>query len=218
MTSFKFPDPGEENFWNRYDEMGNDVVGLNAWREFRQRFPFEDRESEIAWGWLELIRAEGRRAKASAPRPCPRVFVSHKQEDKDLALDVAWKIHGQGFDVWIDIINLPKLPAPKGLNRAVLLAAMIEMGLINCTHLVAVMTKNTVPSRWVPYEYGRVKDDPPNRVTVAAWVEPPNLGNLPDYVYLAPLLRTDPELFLWLKDEKPHYPRCKFNRKEWPFD
>src|SRR5262245_32538187 len=203
MASFKYPEPNEENFWNRYAEMGDDAIGRNAWLEFRSRFPFED--PAAAWDWLDLIRAVGRSAKKSMPRPCPRVFVSHKQEDKDLALDVAEHIYKEGFDVWIDVINLPKVPAPKGFNRAVLLAAIIEMGLINCSHLVAVMTPNTVPSRWVPYEYGRVKDDPPSRVTVAALLEPPNLPNLPDYLYLAPILRSAGDLTLWLTREKPHY-------------
>lgn len=217
MASFVYPEPNPENIRDRYADLGDDIVGLNAWREFAGRFQFGEDDFDAAWSWLDLIRDAGRSAKTNRPRPCPRVFVSHKQEDARLAFAVARHIYGKGFDIWLDIVNLPNLPGPAGLNQAVLRAAMIEMGLINCTHLIAVMTPKTVTSRWVPYEYGRVRDDPPSRVTVASFLHPPGLGNLADYVYLAPRLPGYAALDIWLSQQMGQYPEDCFVNPPWPF-
>ena len=38
-----------------------------------------------------------------------------------------------------------------------IIALIIEMALINSTHVLALVTSNTIGSMWVPYEYGRIK-------------------------------------------------------------
>ena len=109
-------------------------------------------------------------ARPGQPLRSP-LFVSHRQADQDAALRVAWLAWGEGFDYWLDVLNLNPahnqqvrmLETSMGrpltpFEKSVLLAAIIEMALLNCTHVIAVMTLRTAGSQWVPYEYGRMKD------------------------------------------------------------
>jgi hypothetical protein len=73
----------------------------------------------------------------------------------------------------LDILD-PKLKNMKQLNlspqdEAIAIASIIEMGLLNCLHVVATMTPQTRGSLWIPYEYGRVKDVPPVSIQAPSW-------------------------------------------------
>jgi hypothetical protein len=224
MTSF-FYQRSEVDFWSRYRTAADFARGIKQWKLGRELF--EDRAFERPDEPLSLEFMQARRRwlngirRAVTPNfpfrlfpPCPRVFVSHKQEDGDLALKIAKAIHMSGIDVWVDIIDLPSgAPAsPKTRNEALLIAGMIEMALINCTHLIAVMTEHTAPSRWVPYEYGRMKDDPPAQLTVSAWRDhSAPRDTFAEYMLLAPIFETRSELKTWTDYIKnPYHGRmCK---------
>jgi hypothetical protein len=49
-------------------------------------------------------------------------------------------------------------------------ACVIEMALLNCTHVVALVTPESVPSRWIPYEYGNVKEPTPYLLNPVCWL------------------------------------------------
>jgi len=204
MADFQFRD--SDGFRARFSELPQDARGREEWQRGMRLFPFES--TDQGEEWLGRIRALRNDIK---PLDCPRVFVSHKKEDSVIARQLRDVIRSEGFDTWLDVIDLPPIPPLRTsgqtkLNQAILLAAIIEMALVNCSHLVAVMTDNTVSSRWVPYEYGRVKDDPPARLAVAAWVDPPALvTQLPEYNYLAPVFTQEAQFRRWLKIEKAHY-------------
>ena len=149
--------------------------------------------------WLNLIRDRGRHKRMV----CPRVFVSHRPSDVAEALNVARIVHAPHFDVWIDVIDLP--PALQAtlnpMNQAFVIAAIIEMELINCTHLVAVYTRSTAGSEWIPYEYGRVKDDPPAEARGHVDRADESSAETPEYLYLAPMFERQPDLDLWVRAE-----------------
>ena len=106
---------------------------------------------------------KGRLLKLRKSGGSPRIFVSHRHDDVSLAIQVARKLQAQGCDVWLDVWD----PSLTFINvfggqlgrevRNLIIALIIEMALINSTHVLALITGNTRGSYWVPYEYGRVK-------------------------------------------------------------
>jgi hypothetical protein len=57
------------------------------------------------------------------------------------------------------------------LLKSALVAGLIEMALLNSTHIVSLQTKSANASRWVPYEFGRAKDRHPLATNAASWFE-----------------------------------------------
>ena len=89
-------------------------------------------------------------------REC-RVFISHRspKPDVDYARRVAWLANRQGCGYWLDVED-PALHRANGSllgspARDVLIAAIIEMGLLNASHVLAVITANSAGSKWIPY-------------------------------------------------------------------
>lgn len=135
--------------------------------------------------------------------PNPRVFISHRQADKDYALRVAHLANQNGFDYWVDVLD-PNLSAigahPDPDDIAILTAAIIEMALINCTHVLVIMTPNTKGSLWVPYEYGRITELPTVHGRAAAWLHP-GLNSPPEYLLLGVIAKTEFDIETWFESE-----------------
>jgi hypothetical protein len=80
------------------------------------------------------------------------------------------------------------------------------MGLLNSTHVMAVITPNTKGSQWVPYEYGRVKDPLPVTLQAACWIDNALLPSaLPEYLYLGAMTRSEADVKTWLRSERSKY-------------
>ena len=102
---------------------------------------------------------------------------------------------------------MPGLLGVRGPTRqqsAAATAGIIEMALLNSTHVVAVMTPNTAGSQWVPYEYGRVKEPVPITLQAACWVSR-LVTALPEYLYLGVITKAESDLQLWLRNERRNY-------------
>jgi hypothetical protein len=193
-----------------------DVVGRGEWEAFVYAL-FNQSPADV------LARLKGIRTpnRPYPVRRCPRVFVSHRQSDARRALRIAHLAHARGMEYWLDVINVPpSLPAVSlsAFNQAILIAAIIEMALINCTHVIAVLTRNTNGSQWVPYEYGRIKDDPPAAVTAACWHDTASLpaSDLPGYLHLGHIITGDAGVDRWIGYELSRYPtHCIVNLGHW---
>lgn len=148
------------------------------------------------------------RATAGPTRPC--VFVSHRQADVNPAARIAYLACQTGFDYWLDALD-PTLPGA-GLvsteQAAAATAAIIEMALLNSSHVIAVITPNTKGSQWVPYEYGRVKlSETVSSLQAACWIYKATTGTpLPEYLYLGPIFKTESEIQQWLRTELQKHP------------
>jgi hypothetical protein len=129
----------------------------------------------------------------------PRLFISHKQADRALALRAAQWAQQAGFLYWLDVLD-PALSLATKAENARAIAAAIEVALLNCSHLVAVMTNETKKSRWVPYEYGRVKGPLVLATKLAAWKTSGLADELPEYCYLAQV-HSDDQVLPWLEHE-----------------
>jgi hypothetical protein len=176
-----------------------------------ERFPEWARGSEQ---WRELVGSPNpntlfalmRSPPKSEVQACPRVFVSHKREDADLARCLAWICNRQHFEVWLDVLD-PNLNAVGKSQlareqKALLTAGIIEMGLLNCSHVLAVITPKARDSRWVPYEYGRVKDDVAVTPQAGCWLDGVSRNDLPEYFLLGAILDARAELEGWLQYEQ----------------
>jgi hypothetical protein len=160
---------------------------------------------------VELQLSKLRRLWPQSQTGRPRLFVSHRSCDAPLALAIGKVAKQVGFDIWIDVLD-PALqsliPQPDHVQKAIATALIVEMAVLNCSHLVAAMTPATAGSWWVPYEYGRVKEKQPMTSNVASWIDAKFAQNLPvgpsgpylvpEYLYLGDRVRTKRELKAWL--------------------
>ena len=94
--------------------------------------------------------------------PQPRVFISHQRRDKNRAVTISKLAKKMGFDYWLDVhdpaLRLATLnPNPDPVQQSLIVAILVEMALLNCSHVLAIVTRHTAGSLWVPCEYGRVK-------------------------------------------------------------
>jgi len=229
MSNFSWVDAQARPLQTRYTPMAplpppNDVLGVAEWERFAQQFPYPTPEA----AWPLLAQLHGLRLELrDAPRNCPRVLISHRHIDEHLARRIAWVANQEQVEYWLDVLDLPAPPlkplnhglvVPANFNQAILLAALIEMALINCTHVLAVMTPDTAGSQWVPYEYGRIKDDPPAHLAASCWRHPHlPVSDLPEYIRLAPVLDSELMIRQWLRDEGLQFPQCtQSGSGKWP--
>jgi hypothetical protein len=217
------------------------LAGASAWAEGVGTL--RDPNPASAHRWLQQIRQAPKKKQAAT---CPRVFVSHRQSDDKQALRIAWLAQDEGWGYWLDLVDLNpsstqqpnaspnrQLDAlekwlggpPTHLQKSIFTAAVIEMGLLNCTHVIAAMTHNTRGSQWVPYEYGRVKEATPVAMNAASWWDSTTLkiNQLPEYLHLAPVLEKENAIRGWLQYQmgqmktKNQYPNCPGTpRDDWP--
>jgi hypothetical protein len=132
----------------------------------------------------------------------PRVFISHRQADADCAERIAWRASQEGLDYWLDVHD-PLLRYSKAAPPMIL-AAIIEIALLNCTHVIAAHTPNSAGSKWIPYELGRAKSRAVYSHQAAGWfhsqTSPAAYG---EYVQLAEICRSEKEVVRWLKIHAP---------------
>lgn len=92
------------------------------------------------------------KARESANRPC--IFLSHIAVDKSAADAIGSYITRQGdLDIYLDVndVNLQNAVStgdPAGITQ------FIEQGLSHSTHIMCLVSADTVRSWWVPYELG----------------------------------------------------------------
>lgn len=97
-------------------------------------------------------------AKASAAANNPCIFLSHISVDKSAAVAIGSYIAQKGdIDIYLDIDDLELQAAvitgdPAGITH------FIEEGLSHSTHIMCLVSADTVSSWWVPYELGFAKN------------------------------------------------------------
>jgi hypothetical protein len=131
------------------------------------------------------------------------VFISHQRADSGRGCRVACLADHHGLDYWLDVHNpglgfVNRLP-PNDPRRSVLIAAIIEIGLLSSTHVIALHSASSLNSRWVPYELGRAKARKIASAQCAGWFEAGQTASTcGDYVHLAVTTHDEQQVAQWL--------------------
>jgi len=113
------------------------------------------------------------------------VFISYQQEDKDQAKKVADYLEKAGIDIYYDQYD-SELRIHHENNDPKKVTASICNGINNSSHMMVVVSPNTIHSSWVPFEigYGYEKTD----LYVLCLKGIPK-GGLPEYIRTVPIIR-----------------------------
>jgi hypothetical protein len=201
----------------------DDIAGRSAWLGFVETFRQGDADAAEAYSTLRRDLAA-----AAPPRPCPRVFVSHRQSDDAYARRAAFLIDDERIEYWLDVHDsrLKAIARSSGpltpAQLAALTAAIIEMALVNCTHALALLTPNTRGTMWVPYEYGRMVDIGVAGRRVAVWRHHEGLSDTPECIHLGSITDDEPSIRLWLQTDVAGssrlWPSCTRRTDPWPYE
>jgi len=157
---------------DRYDER---VLGYQAWRQMiymLREFLQQEEPDPFLAAFDEFLRQL--QQIEDGPSAC-RVFVSHQRADVAFAERIAFLATLQGFEYWLDahdpLLQLTNRTTLPPVVQSILIAAIIEMALLNCSHGITVQTRSAQHSRWVPYEFGRAKRRWLTSTQVASWFD-----------------------------------------------
>ena len=120
-----------------------------------------------------------------------KVFISHKNNDVDLAREVAARVRENGLQVYLDSIDTALLKDGSELADY-LLNKMSE-----CQQLIAVVSLSTANSWWVPWEIGVGSE---KGLRMASYTE--NHVALPTYLKKWPGLHSGEDIDLYCKYSK----------------
>ncbi|MEM6724453.1 MAG: toll/interleukin-1 receptor domain-containing protein [Bacteroidota bacterium] len=174
----------------RYDEIKRSdqlTFGLEFWQG-----PYHNQIITGEWNHESLM--EEKRQKLNKKR----VFISHRQKDKTWSLAFAAVLQAHGIDYWLDICD-PRLSNPHKKLPPIGIANIIEIALINSTHVVALISKNSAGSAWIPYEYGRIKSPNSHIGNVCAYNCLPSGRSLPEYMQLSKVGYSDMDVVQWIQ-------------------
>ncbi len=112
------------------------------------------------------------------------IFLSHISEDKDSVVKIGDYIQDAGFNIYLDIYD-------ETLNRAVrsgspdAITKSIEIGLEYSSHVMCIVSEETVKSWWVPFEigFGKRSKKPLSTLTLKDTV------TIPSYLEITYLIR-----------------------------
>jgi TIR domain len=168
----------------RFDT-ASDAEGVDQWTVFVESVQELAGQPQTFEWQAELQSRLATLVQQLHSKPAPRyrtLFVSHQRHDAHWAEWVAWAATEAHFDYWLDIHD-PTLTTINALIlspllKSVLVAGIIEIALLNSTHVVSMQTKNAQTSRWVPYEFGRAKERRSLATNAASWFEN-GVGSVP---------------------------------------
>ena len=116
------------------------------------------------------------------------VFVSHKSNDSNKAVQVAERISTNGLSAWVDVAD------PIGLRDGPDLADYIRRVLASSRSLLALVSSATKESWWVPFEIGIAFEQ---QKLLASYG---SRANLPSFLYKWPNVQTDSQLDNWCRE------------------
>ena len=130
-----------------------------------------------------------------------KIFISHQQDDKDKAEEIAKYLKSNGIDVYFDEFD-HDLQIATILNKPEKVVEAIKKGIKNSTHMVCIVSPSTIKSYWVPFEIGYGYD-----ITVLITLTLKGIidSDLPDYMKIAPIIRKAQDLNRFIRDQGKGY-------------
>jgi hypothetical protein len=99
---------------------------------------------------------------------------------------------------WLDILD-PNLNAT--LLNPIRSAYVTEMGLLNCSHVIAFVTQKSRPTRWILHEYGRLKQPTQYALNSACRLHPTQYSDVAEDLFLG--TQTEEQITGWLAEPGP---------------
>jgi len=112
-------------------------------------------------------------------------FISHQQKDKESAKKIADYLMEAGIDVYFDAYD-SDLKIHHQSNNAKAVTDAIRKGINNSSHMLVLVSPNTLYSTWVPFEIGYGFDKTDLYVLCLKGIPK---GGLPEYIKTAKIIR-----------------------------
>jgi hypothetical protein len=113
------------------------------------------------------------------------IFISYQQQDKEAAEKVAAYLDKAGIDIYFDVYDKELRIHHQNKNPKKVTEAICN-GINNSSHMLVIVSPNTVKSNWVPFEIGYGYDK--TEVGVLCLKGFP-AGSLPEYIRTAKVVR-----------------------------
>ena len=113
------------------------------------------------------------------------VFISHQKRDSDAARKVADYLENAGIDVYFDEYDGELRISHQSGNPIDVTKAILN-GINNSSHMLVIVSPNTLSSTWVPFEIGYGYDKTELGILCLKGIPK---GSLPEYVRTAPIVR-----------------------------
>ena len=134
---------------------------------------------------LSQARPEGEQIQV----PSNSTFISHQSNDKDAAERVAISLSRQGYPCYLDTFD-PNVDGDRPELESYL-RRVIDL----CNNLMAMVSRTTRMSWWVPLEIGVALEKEKHIATYLLTAE-----DLPSYLWQWPMLRSDRDALQWAQD------------------
>jgi hypothetical protein len=115
------------------------------------------------------------------------IFISHQSRDKAICREIANYLMSIGFNVYFDEYDIDLKIANQTANPKAVTAAILK-GIKKSTHMLCVVSPNTLDSKWVPFEVGFGYDKTDLGVLLLKGIKK---EQLPEYIKAAPLILAD---------------------------
>ena len=129
------------------------------------------------------------------------VFISHQKSDTSACNKIAEFLKSSGIDVYFDEYDSDLRIAVQEDNPKKVVDA-IRIGINNSTHMLCVISPNTLNSKWVLFEVGYCYDSTEVMVLTLKGI---NKENLPHYVRAAKVIRDIYDINKFVEDRKGKY-------------
>ena len=133
-------------------------------------------------------------AAAKTKKAC--IFLSHISIDKNIAQNIGNYIMQNGdLDIYLDIYD-EELQQAAAKGDPFKVTELIEKGISESSHVMCLVSENTVKSWWVPYELGFGKNGRKEISTLTL----KNTVTLPDFLKIGKILRGTKSLNVYLEE------------------
>lgn len=137
------------------------------------------------------------------------VFISHQKADAPICRHIADYLIGAGIDVYFDEYD-KDLKFYRQSNNAKRVVDSIRKGIQQSSHMLCVISPNTLHSKWVPWEVGYGYD----KTTLAALtLKGITDGQLPEYLKTVQLVRGTKTLNDYISNLAGEYKEKMFSSK-----
>jgi hypothetical protein len=114
-----------------------------------------------------------------------KVFISHQKRDRDDAKKIADYLISVGIAVYFDEFD-KELQQADATNNPNAVVSAIKKGINSSTHMLCIISPNTLTSKWVPFEVGYGYDTTDLATLTLRGIKN---SDLPDYIKTKPIIR-----------------------------